>query len=137
MRAAIILGLLGGIGWALRRAGIAVVEVRGESMRPTLEPGDLALTVRPGRVRRGDVVVVEHLARPGLELVKRVIALPGERAPDGRVLGPGELWVEGDRPERSTDSRRLGPVSEHDVRARVALVLWPPRGWGAVRRLRA
>jgi len=135
VRAATLVGAIGGLTWAVRRLRPTLVEVRGESMRPALEPGDLALALRPARVRRGDVVVLEHLARPGLELVKRVVAGPGGRAPDGRVLGPDELWVEGDRREGSTDSRRLGPASVHDVRARVALVLWPPHRWGA--RLRA
>ncbi len=128
-------GASAALAWALRSLRPTLLEVRGESMRPTLEPGDLVLALRPGRIRRGDVVVVEHLARPGLELVKRVVAGPGGRAPDGRELGPDELWVEGDAPAGSTDSRQLGPVREHDVRARAMLVLWPPRRFGA--RLRA
>src|SRR5262245_52176221 len=58
------------------------VEVRGDSMLPTLEPGDWALAVDTP-VRVGDVVVVEHPRRPGFELVKRVTAMPGDTAPDG------------------------------------------------------
>lgn len=135
MRALSLAAVAGGIGWVIRWLRPTLVEVRGESMRPTLEPGDLALALRGTRARRGDVVVVEHLARPGLELVKRVVVGPGGRAPDGRELGADELWVEGDGRAGSTDSRQLGPVSGHDVRARVVLVLWPPRRWGA--RLRA
>lgn len=135
MWAAWLAGGSAALAWAVRSLRPTLLEVRGESMRPTLEPGDLLLALRPGRVRPGDVVVIEHLARPGLELVKRVVAGPGGRAPDGRELGSDELWVEGDAPAGSTDSRRLGPVSEHDVRARAVLVLWPPRRFGA--RLRA
>ena len=101
------------------------VEVAGTSMRPTLEPGDWALAVRVQRVRRGDVVVVEHPERPGFELVKRVVHVPGEAAPDGRVL-MDEVWVEGDEPEGSTDSRRFGPVPIGHVHARVRWVWWPP-----------
>jgi len=101
------------------------VEVAGASMRPTLEPGDWALAVRVQQVRRGDVVVVEHPERPGFELVKRVVHVPGEEAPDGRVL-MDEVWVEGDEPEGSTDSRRFGPVPIGHVHARVRWVWWPP-----------
>ena len=101
------------------------VEVAGASMRPTLEPGDWALAVRVQHVRRGDVVVVEHPERPGFELVKRVVHVPGEEAPDGRVL-MDEVWVEGDEPDGSTDSRRFGPVPIGHVHARVRWVWWPP-----------
>src|SRR6266545_4712616 len=59
------------------------VEVRGPSMAPTLVPGDWALAVAPGKLRRWDVVVVEHPSRPGFELVKRITGIPDELGPDG------------------------------------------------------
>ncbi len=93
-------------------------------MRPALLPGEWALAVAPRRVRRGDVVVLEHPGRPGFEVVKRVRALPGERAPDGTPL-EGSYWVEGDAPEASTDSRSFGPVPAAAIRGRVVLVWWP------------
>ena len=94
-------------------------------MRPTLEPGDWAIAIAPGRVRPGDVVVVEHPGRPGFEMVKRVGSVPGDRAPQGTSVADG-VWVEGDDPSRSTDSRSLGPVPAELVRGRVVLVWWPP-----------
>ena len=94
-------------------------------MLPTLEPGDWALAIRVHRVRRGDVVVVEHPERAGFELIKRVVHVPGDLAPDGRLL-MNEFWIEGDEPEGSTDSRAFGPVPIERVRARVRLVWWPP-----------
>lgn len=109
-------------------------EVDGASMRPTLEPGDLALAIRPHRVRPGDVVVVEHPGRPGFEVVKRVAAGPGGPTPDGRELGPGEIWVEGDAAGASTDSRTFGPVGLDRIRGRVVLVWWPPSRLRLVRR---
>jgi signal peptidase I len=102
------------------------VEISGSSMSPTLVPGDWALAVRPGRLRRFDVVVVEHPSRPGLEMVKRIVALPGELAPDGARLGPDQWWVEGDSPAESTDSRQFGPVRTDQVKATIRLVYWPP-----------
>lgn len=102
------------------------MEVKGPSMAPALLPGDWALAVKPGRPRRGDVVVVEHPERPGFEMVKRLTAVPGDLAPGERTLGPDEWWVEGDDPERSTDSRHFGPVGFGAIIARVRLVYWPP-----------
>ena len=101
------------------------VEVSGSSMRPTLEPGDWALATVPGRVRPGDVVVIEHPERPGFEMVKRVVHTSNERAPDGTLLVE-HLWVEGDDPASSTDSRAFGAVPSGRVRGRVRLVWWPP-----------
>lgn len=95
-------------------------------MAPTLEPGDWVIAVAPGRLRRGEIVIVEHPDRPGFEVVKRVVAVPGDLAPDGRVLGRAELWVEGDASEGSTDSRSYGPVRREHVRATARLVYWPP-----------
>jgi len=95
-------------------------------MAPTLVPGDWVLAISVRMPRRGDVVVLEHPARPGLEVVKRVRCVAGDVAPDGRVLGPDEVWVEGDDLERSTDSRHFGPVHRRMVRARVLFVYWPP-----------
>ena len=95
-------------------------------MAPELLAGDWGLAVTPGRVRRGDVVVVEHPTRPGFEMVKRVIAVPDDLAPDGRILEVGEWWVEGDNPAESTDSRHFGPVALDAIKARLRLIYWPP-----------
>lgn len=103
-------------------------------MRPALEHGDWALALAARSLRRGDVVVVAHPQRPGLEIVKRVVATGGERAPDGRELGPREIWVEGDAPTASTDSRRFGPLEASSVVGRVVVVWWPPHRWGRISR---
>jgi type IV secretory pathway protease TraF len=93
-------------------------------MVPTLLPGDWALAVTGRRVRKGDVVVVEHPGRPGYEMVKRVRAVPGERVGE-RALHDDEFWIEGDRQDASTDSRLFGPVRREHLKARVLLVYWP------------
>lgn len=102
------------------------VEVKGPSMAPALLPGDWTLAVKPGRLRRGDVVVMEHPGRPGFEMVKRVMGVPGDLAPDGRILEEDEWWVEGDSPRESTDSRQFGRVGRGAIKARVRLVYGPP-----------
>jgi len=94
-------------------------------MEPGLQVGDYLLGVRPGRIGRGALVVLEHPLRPGFELVKRVKALPGERV--GPVmLGPEEYWVVGDRQDASTDSRAFGPVNRSAILGVVRLRYWPP-----------
>jgi signal peptidase I len=101
------------------------VEITGSSMRPALEPGEWALAVATSRFGRGDVVVVEHPEREGFEMVKRVVATPGDRAPDGRMLSGEEFWVEGDSADASTDSRTFGSIGRDRLKARVRLVYWP------------
>jgi signal peptidase I len=93
-------------------------------MMPTLMPGDWALAVERPRYRLGDVVVVEHPGRPGYEMVKRLLGLPGQRVGE-RDLAADEFWVEGDRADTSTDSRHFGPVRGEHVKAKVLLVYWP------------
>jgi nickel-type superoxide dismutase maturation protease len=100
------------------------IEYQGASMAPTLLPGDWALAVAGRRVRRGDIVVVEHPDHPGYEMVKRITGMPNERVGD-RTLTGDELWVEGDREDASTDSRHFGPVRREQVKAKVVLVYWP------------
>jgi nickel-type superoxide dismutase maturation protease len=107
--------------------------VAGESMSPTLEPGDwlLAVSPRPRRLRRGAVVVVEHPERPGFDVVKRLTGLPGDRM-GALTLGPGQFWVRGDRAEGSSDSRWFGPVMASGIRGVVAFRYWPPGRVGPV-----
>jgi signal peptidase I len=100
-RRALWLGALAGAaaaaGVALARArpwleGLEPMLVQGQSMRPTLEPGQrIAVGPLRGPPRRGTVVVLRRPDREGLEVVKRVVGLPGERV---RLLG-GRLEVDG------------------------------------------
>jgi nickel-type superoxide dismutase maturation protease len=102
------------------------VEVEGESMSPTLEPGDYLVAVRSRTVRPGSLVVVEHPDRPGYEMVKRVTAVPGERV-DDRDMGPNEYWITGDNPDGSTDSRTFGPVGRAAIKGQMLFRYWPLR----------
>jgi signal peptidase I len=113
--------------WARR------VTVRGGSMRPPLEPGDRILFDRLAyaarRPRRGEIVLARHPARPGLLMVKRIAAIPGETlaTPDGPLtLHRGEYWLTGDAVDASTDSRQLGPCQRRDILAPAWLRYWPP-----------
>jgi phage repressor protein C with HTH and peptisase S24 domain len=89
-------------------------------MTPTLRDGDhLLVWLRPPKPapRPGGIVLVEL---PGDRLsAKRLVRVE----PDGR------LWVEGDNPVGSTDSRTLGALPPDSVRGRVLLRLWPRPGY--------
>jgi signal peptidase I len=143
-----------GLVVAARRARLEPLLVRGNSMRPTLEPGQRIAVGSVRRTpRRGEVVL---LRRPEREMVKRVVGLPGEhvRLVDGRLeidgrpvaepyavgrparqgvveldvgLGGDELVVLGDSRSHSTDSRAFGPVRLQDVIGIVRFAYWPPR----------
>ena len=87
-------------------------------MAPTLLEGDLLIATAPSvrEVAMGSLVVVEHPARPGYEMVKRVV----------RTVGSDGLWLEGDNASSSSDSRSFGPVERHAIRGVVRLRYWPP-----------
>jgi signal peptidase I len=149
---ALAMGALTAAALAVRRARLEPMLVKGGSMRPTLGPGQriaVAPLVRPPA--RGDLVV---LNRPGnLEVVKRVVGLPGERVRllsgqlevDGRAvpepylagppsfgdldleLGPAQYLVLGDHRAASTDGRDFGPVGADVLVGRVRFAYWPPR----------
>jgi signal peptidase I len=149
---ALAIGALAAAGLAVRRARLEPMLVSGGSMRPTLDPGQriaVAPLVRPPA--RGDLVVV---ARPAhLEVVKRVVGLPGERVrlAGGRLevdgtpvpepylhgapgageldleLGPAQYLVLGDHRAASTDGREFGPVGADALLGLVRFAYWPPR----------
>ncbi|HET6712168.1 MAG TPA: S26 family signal peptidase [Actinomycetota bacterium] len=114
-----------GVAWACLRWKPSRVEIEGGSMAPTLAPGDWAMVASPSRYERDDVVVVEHPGRPGYEMVKRIVGMPGDRVGD-RTLADDEYWVVGDYEPASTDSRQFGPVRADELKAKVLLVYWPP-----------
>lgn len=99
----------------LLRRVLDVVQVRGQSMLPTVRPGDRLVVVRSTRPARvGDVVLALDPRDAGRELVKRVARVDA-----------GGVTLHGDNPERSTDGRAFGPLPPGAVRWRVLGRCWP------------
>jgi phage repressor protein C with HTH and peptisase S24 domain len=79
-------------------------------MLPALAANTVVVARRTRRVRPGDVVIIRH---DNLEKIKRL-----------SLMQDGQVFVLGDNPAQSTDSRSFGwlPVS-----VVVAKVVWPKR----------
>jgi nickel-type superoxide dismutase maturation protease len=82
------------------------LEVTGESMMPTLQPGQRITAARPWRrIRVGDIVALRNPTRPDEWIVKRCCATTRDT-----------VDLRGDNEENSTDSRDFGVVARRDVR---------------------
>ncbi|WP_083329715.1 MULTISPECIES: signal peptidase I [Pseudomonas] len=101
--------------------GIQVYFVPSPSMTPTLEPGDFILVdtwayhTKPPLT--GDIVVFQY--GEDFAVVKRSADWPGSE----NAVKDGQLYVLGDNPALSTDSRKLGGIDLNKVNGRVCLKL--------------
>ena len=93
------------------------VQVAGNSMQPTFNPGDILLVRWLDRVQEqlplGSVVVIERDEMPGVFAIKRI-----------QESHSGLYWVEGDNPDPQlsslmNDSRKWGYIPAHEVKAKL------------------
>ncbi len=156
--------IAGSVGIALLAAAalrgvLRRFEIRESSMAPSLEPGDWVVAKRrSGALERGDIVVLVDPTGTGMNLVKRVIGVPGEHIgiesgrvtvngavladrwangvtePDGEWDVPvGHIWVLGDnRPLSRSDGRLFGPTPIDDVHWQVVARYWPTSKAGRI-----
>lgn len=128
--------------------------VKGESMTPNFEDGELILTekvsYRFSTPKRGDVIVFRAPGQNKVDFIKRIIGLPGDHLviDDGSiyvnekrldesyetqatqsevnlVLGQSQYFVLGDNRSASSDSRVFGPIERSAIEGRAWVVYWP------------
>jgi signal peptidase I len=137
---------------------VAAYWVPTESMVPTLLVGDRVFAnkfiYRFAEPERGDIVVFEDVEGGEDDLIKRVVAVPGERVrvnalgvlrvngevqeepyvkpqlPNGIIYGPekipeGYVFVMGDNRGNSADSRAFGLLPVENIEGEAFVRFWP------------
>jgi signal peptidase I len=144
---------------AALRGMVRRFEIKEASMSPAVESGDWVVAKRrTGAIERGGIVVFDDPTGTGMNLVKRVIGVAGERigiengrvtvngavladrwangvtGPDGEWDVPQDhIWVLGDnRPLSRSDSRLFGPIPVDDVHWSVVARYWPTTRTGMI-----
>lgn len=140
----------------IRTIIITPVRVTGTSMDPTLKEGDILLLYKLGQINRFDVVVIDKSVE-GDELIKRIIALPGESVEmvDGKLyindtlsedpyasglnidfnkvyLGEDEYFVMGDNRTVSLDSRVFGKIKRDSIKGTTKTRIYPFNKIGSI-----
>jgi len=139
----------------------ARVRVDGLSMLPTLKDGEFVLvnrlTYRLGEPARGDIIVFRSTTQPSLDLIKRIVGIPGDqlRIADGQVVVNGKaliepyisaeprytgewaipadhLFVLGDNRNDSSDSHAWGLLPTENIIGKAILIYWPPPEWAMI-----
>ena len=134
--------------------------IDGNSMNPTLLNGEYLIisnfAYQLDEPQRGDIIVFRH-PRSDLNLIKRVIGLPGytievqngvvsvngvgldepyiEAPPtysSSWVVPEGQFFVLGDNRNNSSDSHAWGFLPEDNILGKALLVYWPPSKWTKV-----
>ena len=140
---------------------LPVLQIYGHSMTPTLEDGDIVVSIKGSDFEPGDVIAFYYNNKI---LVKRVIAGPGDWVDidkDGNVTVNGQaleepylqekalgdcniklpyqvpdsrLFVMGDHRSVSVDSRNtaVGCVAQEQIVGRLVFRIWPLNGMGTL-----
>jgi signal peptidase I len=139
----------------------ARVRVDGFSMLPTLHDGEFVLVNKLayqwGTPTRGDIIVFRSITTNDLDLIKRIMGLPGDKINihNGQVIVNGQtlaepyinavpnysgewqvpegyLFVLGDNRNDSSDSHAWGFLPEKNVIGKAMLIYWPPPEWAMI-----
>lgn len=162
VRIAEVIIVVSAIGILVATFFMSVLQIRGESMTPTLHDGDLVVASRHSSFASGDIIAFYYNNKV---LLKRVIGQPGdwidmredgtivvnkkplrENYVKGSKIGKTDIkfpyqvpehryFVLGDHRSISVDSRTkaIGTVSEDQVVGKAMLIVWPLSNFGGVR----
>ena len=140
---------------------LPVLQIYGSSMTPTLNEGEIVVSVKGAELRHGDIIAFYYNNKV---LVKRLIATPGEWVDideNGYVTINGEpldepylkehalgdtnidlpyqvpdgrYFVMGDHRSTSVDSRNtaVGCVAEEQIVGKIVFCVWPLRNAGRI-----
>lgn len=136
---------------------VASFKVYGSSMYPTILPGEYIMVSKVsylfGQPQRGEVIVFHSPRDPETDLIKRVIAVPGDTVEikkgivsiDGEALTEpyvsekprydynpqeiiaGQYFVLGDNRNNSSDSHGGWTVPRSNIVGKAWLTYWPPQ----------
>ena len=158
-----VLCVVAAISILLTTLWMPVLQIYGSSMSPTLEPGDLVLSVKNEKLETGDVVA---FYQGNKLLIKRVIATSGQWVDidndgvvtvDGIVLDESYIkelslgncdielphqvkeahyFIMGDNRDTSLDSRAntIGDIAEEQIEGKVVFRIWPLNKFGSVQK---
>jgi nickel-type superoxide dismutase maturation protease len=90
------------------------VRVTGDSMLPTLRPGDFLLIGPASHLQVGNLVAVKVDQVGEQLLVKRVVDIDVDL-----------YWLSGDNIKASQDSRTFGWISKNQIIGKVIIRYWP------------
>ena len=151
--------LLGIAVFALFHITIGSFKVYGTSMLPTIEEGEYIMVSKAayffGEPKRGDIIVFDSPQNPQTDLIKRIIALPGDKVeimddkvivngtplaepytlePPHYLMLPEEIptnhyFVLGDNRNNSSDSHRGWTVPRQNIVGKAWITYWPPYQW--------
>lgn len=157
-----ILVVVAAISVLIATLWMPVLKIYGSSMDPTLENGQIVVSIKTKKLKSGDVVA---FWQGNKLLVKRVIASPGQKVDidvNGKVFVDGKAISEtyldseslgntdidfphqveesrwfcmGDNRESSIDSRSavIGDVSKEQIEGKVLFSVWPLNKIGIVK----
>ena len=124
------------------------VQVKGESMYPTLQDKEIGVSNMIGYhmsgLKRFDIAII-YIRDKNEYIVKRVIGLPGETVSyqSGQLYINGEPFDEpfldeeyeyyclGDNRPHSSDSRYYGPFKKDEIECRGVFIIYPFSNFGA------
>lgn len=147
---------------ALFQVTVASFKVYGSSMLPNIQPGEYVMVSKAAYFvhppERGEVIVFHSPHSPNSDLIKRIIALPGDTVevksgtvfvndtplvepyiseppkytyPHQKILAE-YYFVLGDNRNNSSDSHKGWTVPRENIVGRAWLTYWPAHQWRAI-----